>query len=71
MGFSLLQLKVCNSQNNFITRSNINNKQKLNIEKLEQKKEMFDGKINIFKHEFNTIAKKVDFAKYEWLHNNG
>ena len=59
------------SQNNFITRSNINNKQKLNIEKLEQKKEMFDGKINIFKDEFNAIVKKVDFAKYEWLHNNG
>ena len=32
---------------------------------------MFDGKINIFKDEFNAIVKKVDFAKYEWLHNNG
>ena len=55
--------KLINQKKN----SNICNKQKLNIEKLGQEKEMLDGKINIFKDEFNTIAKKVDFAKYSYI----
>ena len=44
-----------------------NNKQRQNIEKLEQEKESLDEKINIFKDEFNAIAKKVDFAKYGYI----
>ena len=51
--------KLINQKKN----SNISNKQKLNIEQLEQEKEMLDGKINNFKDEFNSIAKKVDFKK--------
>ena len=55
--------KLINQKKN----SNISNKQKLSIEKLGQEKETLDGKINIFKDEFNTIAKKVDFAKYGYI----
>ena len=55
--------KLINQKKN----SNINNKQKINIEQLEQEKEMLDGNINKFKDEFNTIAKKVDFAKYGYI----
>ena len=55
--------KLINQKKN----SNISNKQKLNIEQLEQEKEMLDGKINNFKDEFNSIAKKVDFEKYGYI----
>ena len=47
--------------------TNKNNKQKANFEKLKQEKETLDRNINIFKDEFNTIAKKVDFAKYGYI----
>ena len=47
--------------------TNRNNKQKANFEKLTQEKETLDRNINIFKDEFNTIAKKVDFAKYGYI----
>ena len=47
--------------------NNNNNKQKMNLEKLKEEKDILDGKINIFKDEFNSLAKKVEFAKYGYI----
>ena len=58
--------KLANKKNN--NNNNINNnKQKINIEQLEQEKDKYEKQINIFKDEFNSIAKKVDFAKYGYI----
>ena len=43
------------------------NKQKQNIEQLEQEKIEYEKDINKFKDEFNSIAKKVEFAKYGYV----
>jgi transcription factor E2F3 len=44
-----------------------NNKQKINLEKLEGEKNTLDEKINNFKDEFNSLAKKAEFAKYGYI----
>ena len=47
-------------------KNNIN-KQKINIEELEKEKNELDNDIDKFKAEFNSIAKKNDFAKYGYI----
>ena len=46
---------------------NQSNKQKSNIEKLGQEKSKLENEINIFKDEFNSIAKKEEFPKYGYV----
>ena len=47
-------------------KNNIN-KQKINIEELEKEKDELNNDIDKFKAEFNSIAKKNDFAKYGYI----
>ena len=49
---------------------NQSNKQKSNIEILEQEKFKLDTDINSFKDEFNSIAKKEEFPKYGYVTKN-
>lgn len=50
-----------------IKKLNQSNKQKSNIEILEQEKSKLEAEINIFKDEFNSIAKKEEFPKYGYV----
>jgi hypothetical protein len=49
---------------------NQSNKQKSNVEILEQEKFKLDTEINSFKDEFNSIAKKEEFPKYGYVTKN-
>jgi hypothetical protein len=49
---------------------NQRNKQKSNVEILEQEKFKLDTEINSFKDEFNSIAKKEEFPKYGYVTKN-
>lgn len=46
---------------------NQSNKQKSNVEILEQEKSKLEAEINIFKDEFNSIAKKEEFPQYGYV----
>ena len=50
-------------------KNSSNNKLKINKEQLDQEKERLENEINIYKDEFNTIAKKNEFAKYGYITN--
>jgi hypothetical protein len=49
------------------TKKNNNNKQKINKEDLEKEKNQLDNEIDKFKAEFNSIAKKAEFAEYGYI----
>ena len=49
------------------TKKNNNNKQKINKEDLEKEKNQWDNEIDKFKAEFNSIAKKAEFAEYGYI----
>ena len=49
------------------TKKNNNNKQKINKEDLEKEKNQLDSEIDKFKAEFNSIAKKAEFAEYGYI----
>ena len=49
------------------SKKNIGNKPKLNKEELEKEKNELDINIEKFKAEFNSIAKKTDFAEYGYI----
>ena len=50
--------------------NNVINRQKINKEQLEQERDKYEKDINIFKDEFNTIAKKNEFSKYGYITTN-
>ena len=50
-----------------LSQKKVNNKQKINKEQLELEKEQYESEINNYKEEFNSIAKKNEFAKYGYI----